>query len=327
MKTKILVTGSSGFIGQHLVNELSNRSDFVVGVDIKPPNKTSLNYKFVCCDIRDANLLKKVIIENKPEIILHLAAKIDLDGYDLDYYSANIDGVQNLIEAIKDCPSVRRCIYTSSQLVCEIGYVPQSELDYKPSTLYGESKVLTEQIVRNENGGGVEWSIVRPTTIWGPAMSPHYQRFFLSIWQGWYFHVGKKPLYKSYGYVGNTIHQYIKLMEADVEKIHRKTFYLADYEPISLRSWANEFQKEMGAKYIWTIPEPFAKILAKIGDLIHNAGIRNIPFTSFRLKNVLTEYQFDLTSTQAVCGQLPFSISDGVKHTTAWLVNIGVIKK
>src|SRR6185503_17868585 len=99
--------------------------------------------------------------------------------------------------------------------VCRVGYVPKADDDYRPSTLYGQSKVRTEQIVRAADGGGVEWCIVRPTLVWGPGMGPHYRRFFRMITEGRYFHVGAKPLYKSYGYVGNVAYQFAKLLEAD----------------------------------------------------------------------------------------------------------------
>ena len=156
-------------------------------------------------------------------------------------------------------------------------------------------------------------------------MGPHYQRFFRMIKKGLYFHVGHKPLYKSYGYVGNVAHQYLKLLEAPIDRIHRQTFYLADYQPLSLREWANSLQREMGAKPIKTCPVTMAKIAAKAGDLVNICGFKSVPFNSFRLKNVLTEYQFDLSKTQKVCGPLPFDMEEGVKETVRWLVADNII--
>ena len=91
---------------------------------------------------------------------------------------------------------------------------PRNPINYQPDTLYGESKVRTEAIVRDSDGGGREWCLVRPTTVWGPGMSPHYQRLFMMIKRGRYFHVGRKLLRKSYSYVGNIAHQYRRLLEA-----------------------------------------------------------------------------------------------------------------
>ena len=60
---------------------------------------------------------------------------------------------------------LKKIIIASSMLVCELGYSPKNFNDYKPNTLYGESKVLTEKIVKKFKNS---WTIVRPTSIWGP---------------------------------------------------------------------------------------------------------------------------------------------------------------
>jgi 3-beta hydroxysteroid dehydrogenase/isomerase family. len=242
-----------------------------------------------------------------------------MDGQAMPDYAANGEGVRNLVNAAAGTPSVSRGIYTSSQLVCRVGYVPKDDHEYCPNTLYGESKVLTEKIVRKYDGGGKEWCLVRPTTVWGTGMRPHYQRLFKMIRQGRYFHIGRRPLSKSYSYVGNIIYQYQKLLEAPVELIHRNTFYLADYEPISLRAWLDAFQRELGARPIHTLPESLAKVLAIIGDGINILGVKSFPFNSFRLNNILTEYQFNLAATEAVCGTLPYNMEQGVKETASWI--------
>ena len=148
-----------------------------------------------------------------PDALVHLAARIDLDEKaNLAGYTANIEGVQNLIAAVRLTPSIKRAIWTSSQLVCRVGYVPRNDTDYTADTLYGRSKVRTEQIVRQEDGAEREWCLVRPTTVWGPGMSAHYQRFLRMIQQGYYFHVGNSPLWKSYSYVENIAFQYWRLL-------------------------------------------------------------------------------------------------------------------
>ena len=240
---KVLVTGSSGFLARHLVNLLLLQGFTVLGVDILPPTEGSARFAFEICDITERAPLASVVADFAPQMVLHLAARTDLDGQRIEDYATNTVGVENLVSIIRETPSIKRCIFTSSQLVCEIGYVPIHDQDYRPNTLYGESKVVTEKIVRQSDGGGIEWCLVRPTTVWGPGMNEHYQSFFKLIKAGRYFHVGQDPLYKSYGYVGNVVHQYLRLLEAPASQINRKVFYAADYQPLSLREWANAFQR------------------------------------------------------------------------------------
>jgi nucleoside-diphosphate-sugar epimerase len=149
-------------------------------------------------------------------------------------------------------------------------------------------------------------------------MNPHYLRFFQLIRDGRYFNVGRGPTRKSYGYVGNTVEQYRALMEAPLDAVCGRTFYLADYEPLALEDWAEGFRRALGAPTIRTIPKPFAMLVARIGDVV--ASVRpGFPFTTFRLTNVLTEYQANLGPMREVCGALPFSVDEGILATVAWL--------
>jgi len=312
---KVLVTGSSGFIGQAVVRRLRVAGCEVAGLDRTGGTETNFE-----CDILDAGRLTEIVQAVAPDTLVHLAARIDLDEKTtLAGYAANIDGVQNLITAVRLTPSIKRAIWTSSQLVCRVGYVPRNETDYTADTLYGQSKVRTEQIVRETDGAGREWCLVRPTTVWGPGMSAHYQRFLNMIRRGYFFHVGNRPLWKSYSYIENIAFQYLRLLEAPADIVNRKTFYLADYKPIDLLAWSDAFQRAFQSRPIPHMPLAAARTLATVGDAVNAVGLRKFPFNSFRLNNVLTQYQFDLGSTEAVCGPLPYTMEQGVAETAAWI--------
>ena len=138
-------------------------------------------------------------------------------------------------------------------------------------------------------------------------MSLHYQSLLKFIQQGRYFHCGNSSLLKSYGYIGNVAYQYLRLLEADSVDIHRKTFCLADYQPLSLRYYTNKLAQEMKPPSIPTLPLFVLRLIAISGDIINALGKKNFPFNSFRLNNIQTEYVFHMTSTERVCGTLPFT--------------------
>lgn len=317
---RVLVTGTSGFIAGHLAESLVRRGDAVLGLDCIDPSRPVPGVRYVRADLREADAVRDAVRAYAPDAVLHLAARTDLDETrDLSGYSANIEGVANLLAAMAATPGVRRAICTSSQLVCRVGYEPTHDQDYQPNTIYGESKVRTERIWREQDGAGTVWCLVRPTTIWGPWMNPHYLRFFRMIRDGRYRHVGRGPTLKSYGYVGNTVAQYLRLLDAPHEAICRRVFYLADYEPLGLEEWAESFRRAIDAPPIRSMPLWVARAAAKVGDLVNLMGVRRFPFNSFRLNNVLTSYRADLAATRAVCGELPFTMADGVEETARWL--------
>lgn len=319
---RVLVTGAAGFIGRRVSEELRRGGAFVVGID-RNPDMAAAGGPVLACDLLDRARLIETLHNAAPDAIVHLAARTDLDEKaGISGYAANIEGVANLIDATRATPTVKRCLYTSTQLVCRVGYVPRDEADYCPNTLYGQSKVQGEEIVRRADGGGVEWCLLRPTTVWGPGMSAHYRRFFGYVRAGRYFHVGGRALHKSYGYIGNIAYQYRRFLEAPAAAINRRVFYLADYEPIDLVAWIDAFRRALDAKPIPTLPIPVARVLAWAGDLAGMAGVRRVPFNSFRLRNILTEYRFDPAPTEAVCGPLPYTTAQGVSETVAWLRNL-----
>lgn len=315
----ILITGGSGFIGTNLVQYYLDRGETVLNLDIRPPRNPAHASYWKPVDILDKNLLREALRSFCPKYLVHLAARTDLDEKkNLKGYEANIEGVSNLVLAVRAYGSIERCIYTSSQLVCQIGYIPSAETDYAPNTLYGQSKVLTEKIIRENEGGGAAWSIIRPTTVWGPWCNPHYQRFLSLIERGLYFHAGSRDLHKSFGYVGNLCYQIDSLMHADTELVNHQTFYVADYETTSLREWAEALGRELKAPRIRTFPLFVAKTAAYIGDVAGMAGFGNFPFNSFRLKNILTEYIFDLRKLWNIVPHLPYTLTDGVRNTVEW---------
>lgn len=320
---KTLVTGGSGFIGRWVLQLLQQAGHELVNIDLKKPSFKVENCKFIQADICDEPAMESIFREEQPDYVVHLAARVDLDGTSVDAYKTNSDGVRSICRAVRAASTVKRVIYTSSQLVCQVGYVPAHDKDYQPNNFYGESKVLMEKIVWEESGGGTEWCLVRPTTVWGPFMNEHYQAFLSNLKRGTFFHFSKRPLYKSYSYAGNIAHQYSKLLQAEPSQVHEQVFYLADYVPISLRRYIDLLAHDLGAPKVKDIPYPVAKSMALIGDVVYALGFKKVPFTSFRLKNITTEYQFDMSKTAKVCGDLPYSFEAGVKSTAQWFNSLG----
>jgi GlcNAc-P-P-Und epimerase len=316
---RVLVTGNAGFIGFHLAEFLARRGHTVSGLDLRTPTEPTTGVTHFPCDLLSPDDVARVVEEVRPEAIAHLAAVTHIQGKSLSDYAANVAGVEHLIEAIKRNGRVQRVVCTSTQLVCQVGHQPRSDDDYAPTTVYGESKVRTEQIWRRADGGGTTWCLVRPTTIWGPGMNPHYMHFFNMIRRGRYVHVGRRPVLKTYGFVGNATHQYLRLIDAPASSIHRRTFYIGDYLPIDLRRWAEAFREALDAPPIRTVPTVVAQSVAYAGDMLNAIGLDRVVLNSFRLRNVLTASVMDLSPTESVCGPLPYSESHGIEQTAAWL--------
>ena len=326
MSIRILVTGGSGFIGTNYIELLLKSGDTeFLNLDNQPPrNNAHVNF-WQKCDVLDSPRLKKIITDFSPTHVVHLAAKTGLDEKKLSDFAANMNGVGNLLSVLEKVPSVERVIFTSSLLVCRMGYVPKHDTDYQPTTLYGQSKVEGEKIVRAAKNLPYAWTIIRPISIWGPWGGEPYKNFFKAIAQGWYFHIGSGHYQRSLGYVGGTVHQIHQILLAPREKTDRKTFYVADDQPADLYDMANMIRQAVGARNIYHVPLWVVKSAAWCGDMCKTAGWRNVPLTSFRLNNILTEYVFDMQPIMEISGPLPYSLKTGVEQTIEWLREMGEI--
>ena len=316
--SRILVTGGSGFIGTNLIESLRIKGWEICNFDFKRPLNAKHASLFKQGDVCDSSRLGSVLRDFSPDYVVHLAARTDLDGRTVDDYAANTTGVRNIVEAVRRQPSVQRILFASSRYVHETERQPLTDCDYSPFTPYGESKVKGELIVRQASLE-IPWSLVRPTSIWGPWFDIPYKGFFVAVRKGVYLHPSGEKLLKSYGYVGNVVFEIEKLLEAPAELMNAKTFYVADYEPIEIREFGEAIRNAFQAPPIHEIPLGAMRTLAWAGDTLKKLGMRNPPLTSFRLRNLRMQMVYDLSATETVAGPLPYSMKEGVDLTVEWM--------
>ena len=267
LPARVLVTGGSGFIGTNMMQHWNDKGVEAINFDIRPPQVEAHQSQWQQVDLLDREALVTAAQSVRPDCIIHLAARADLDGATLDDYRVNTDGIENLIVAAK-ASGAARVLFASSQLVCTPGYQPKNELDYCPPNPYGESKMRGEQIVRAQAKDEFVWTLLRPTSIWGPWFEQPYRAFFLTVKRGRYVQARGVRVRKSFGFVGNTVRQMERLSVCPAEKIHQRALYVADYEPVIVSEWARQVQQEWGAPPIKEVPLGFLKICAKLGDLL-----------------------------------------------------------
>lgn len=122
---RVFITGHTGFKGSWLTFILKELGAEVMGFSLKPEYQRShfelLNLaakiQHRIGDIRDDNLLKNTILSFRPEYVFHLAAQaLVKKSYDdpSETFSTNIMGSLNLLDAVRQCDSVRSLVYITS---------------------------------------------------------------------------------------------------------------------------------------------------------------------------------------------------------------------
>ena len=314
---KILITGGSGFIGTNMVNYYEDNGIEILNIDIVSPLKKEHNLYWKNCDINHLDNLTKVIKDFMPTHVMHLAAGTGMDVSNISHFKTNIDGIKTLIKACNTIDTIKKIVFTSSLLVCERTYLPQHNEDFKPDTLYGESKVLGEKIIRESNLS-TSWSIVRPTAVWGPWFRSSYTTFFNLVTKGLYANPGKKKLVKPATYVGNTVYMMDKIIEANDS--NGEVYYLADYPRYTIQQWASSIANCADINDPITLPKLLINGIAKIGDIVKLTHLNSDPpLTTFRLNNMVSGVKYDLRNTNLVVGELPYDLDKGVQLTLDWM--------
>lgn len=315
---RLLVTGGSGFIGTNLLAVAPERGHATLNLDPAAPLDPKQEPWWHRCDILDREALLAAFARFVPTHVVHLAARTDTHTTDpIEAYPQNTLGTRNLLEAVRATPSVERLIVTSSQFVSRPGRRPADDTDYAPHTVYGRSKVVTEELTRAAVLD-CAWTLIRPTTVWGPWCLRHREGFFRALRRGLYVHPGRKPCIRSYGYVGNVVDQILRLLEAPEVSVHQKTFYLGD-APAPLLDWVDAVSQELVGRPARVAPRWFVRLMALAGDVASALSRRRFPITTSRYRSMTQDYVADLEPTFAVTGPPPVDLRDGVRRTLAWL--------
>lgn len=145
---KVLITGSNGYIGQHIVNKLKN--DFeLYGINSQNRNLNEGIVKNYFVDIKDFNKVEKVINEVKPNIIIHLAAIVHKNNNDTsenNYMKINYQASKNIFE-MADKYKVEKVIFSSTiEVYGENNLnIITNNTNCNPQSFYGKSKYLAEK--------------------------------------------------------------------------------------------------------------------------------------------------------------------------------------
>ena len=316
---RILITGGSGFIGTNAIEAFSGEGNAILNYSNHGPLDPEQTQYWRAGDILDAGATTKIFQEFQPDHVLHLAARTDCDDnttVELGY-RVNTEGTRNVLAAIKATPSVERIVITSSQFVCAPGRLPRDDTDYFPETVYGQSKVITEQLTRAANLKSC-WTIVRPTNIWGPWHLRYRREFWRVVERGLYVHPGRQPVIRCYGYVKNVVDQIRKILAAPRDVVHRQTLYLGD-RPINLHDWVDAFSREFTGRNVRIVPRALMRSLALAGDIPTYLTGKPFLINSSRFGSMTTDYDTPMDLTFNLLGENPYALEDGVRETVAWL--------
>lgn len=173
---RVLVTGGAGFIGSHLCDAFLSRGDEVCVVDDLSSgrrDRLSASVALYSDTVLNASQLSALAAEFRPELICHLAARVDVrasvvrSGEDAE---VNILGTVNMLEAARIAGARVLFASTGGALYGDDAPVPSPESTVPaPGSPYGVAKYCAEQYIGLYNRMyGAEHAVLRFANVYGP---------------------------------------------------------------------------------------------------------------------------------------------------------------
>ncbi len=181
---RALITGASGFVGNHLVPHLVAAGDEVLGtgLPVNSPAEAPPPWPTVPLDIRDASACRKVIDEFRPDVIYHLAGMAFVPDAERDFNQAllvNVAGTYNIFNSRHDLRMNCKIVFISTGEV--YGRIDPSDLPVtestplRPANNYSLSKVMAELLSeRFLRQSWVPCVMMRPFNHIGPGQRPDF---------------------------------------------------------------------------------------------------------------------------------------------------------
>lgn len=293
---KVLMTGSSGFLGFALVKHLPDHKIIAIG-------RTRAD---IVTDLK----------VNKPdlpatELIIHAAGKAHsvpkTDAEKQEFFDVNVKGTQNLLSGLEKAPELPKYfVFISSVSVygIETGHLITENAPLLAEDPYGKSKIEAEKIVEEWCAkNNVTCTILRLPLLAGPNPPGNLAAMIKGIQKGYYFNIAGGKAKKSI-VLAEDIARIIPIA-AKIGGIYNLT---DRYHP-SFHELSDSIAKQLQSSKPASIPLFVAKTMAAVGDLIG----RRAPINSRKLNKIISDLTFDDSKAVKAFGWDPTPVLKGFR--------------
>ena len=289
----ILLTGSNGFLGKYLIQNLPPMS-------VKTLNRSNSDYEV---DLS----VNTPCFKGKFETVIHNAGKAHIIPKSKEeiasFYNVNVIGTKSLLNGLSKFPP-KRFVFISSVSVYGL---TQGENINETSPLiardpYGRSKIDTEDIIKKwclENN--VIYTILRLPLVAGPNPPGNLGSMINGIKNGYYFNISGGNSQKSM-VLASDVAKFV-LKAAEVGGVYNLT---DGYHP-NFNELSRYIVSQIGKKFVPNLPLFVAKILANIGDILGS----KFPINSNKLNKITSTLTFDDSKARKAFGWNPTPVLKG----------------
>jgi UDP-glucose 4-epimerase len=231
---RVLVTGGAGFIGSHVVDALLDRGAEVAIVDHlrRSPRPwvtaaLSRGASLHVAEVQDLDALRVAFAAARPEIVMHLAAQVDVRRSVADPAfdaQVNVAGTVSVLEAARAAGARRVILASTAAAYGDPDALPTPEhAPVAPLSPYGTSKAAAEwYLAQYSRLHGLSTLALRMANVYGPRQDSHGEAGVVAIFAGAALESRAVDIYgdghqtRDYVFVGDVVRAWVAAAEADV---------------------------------------------------------------------------------------------------------------
>ena len=265
MVKRLFLTGSTGFIGQRLINAVTGEIR-VLSREKHP------NYNTIICDLQSESIPDLTL--NNIDTVFHLAG-FSHDMRDASkiadlYYKVNVDATVELARLAVES-GVKRFVFISSVKAgggLASGKCINESDQNEPEGVYGKSKREAElKLLKIGNESGMHVSIIRPSLVYGPEAKGNLKLMLSGIARGWFPPLPETGNKRSMIHVDDLVRAL--LLVADDDRANGEIFIATDGTPHSSREIYDAMCNIVGRSIPkWNLPKALFNIASLISSRI-----------------------------------------------------------
>ena len=328
-----LVTGAAGFIGGALVDALVAQGVRVRCLTRTRPRsvETRRDVEWHVVEWIDPRAIERSPALEGVQYVFHLAGVTKALRLD-DFRAGNVRPTEVLLAAlVRRAVKIERFVLVSSQSAAGPAAslaAPRQELDVPtPIDEYGRSKLEAERVVE-AYGSTLPWTIVRPSSVYGPR-DVDFLAVFRQVGSGFWIYPATRDRWLSIAYVDDVVRGV--LAAATHQRAVGRAYFLAGEPPVTWRDVYRAAGEARGVRRLveLDLPQTVVNVAGLLGDvasrLTGKVGLVN------SRKVALGRAKYWVCSTERARDELGLSFStsleEGMSLTERWYRDRGLIER
>ncbi len=312
-KTKILITGASGFVGGSFCRQFVNRDD----VEIRGLGRRPMDLPGYI----QADLTQPLRLDWRPDVVIHAAARSSPWGSLAEFRKHNVQATQNVIDFCR-AQGIPRLIYISSSSVFyreadQLHMTEASPIGPAFVNHYARTKYEGEELVRRFPGSHV---ILRPRAVFGPHDTVLFPRILRAAQQGRMAFISRpgSPAIGDLIYI-EALCDY--MLRAALDSSITGDFNLTNNEPVEIQAFLLRIFAALGlATPTRSIPRDRALIIGTALEWLFKLLLpwKEPPITRFGVGVLAFSKTFDVSQSLRVLGPPSVSLEEGLRRFITW---------